>query len=194
MSEQETFAGIPVLTFDSAEKWNSWLAVNHGDQLGVWIKIAKKHSGIQSITHLEALDEALCYGWIDGMRRGHDDTAFLQKFTPRRAKSSWSKVNIGKVETLIVAGRMKPQGQAEIDRAKADGRWDAAYESQANATIPDDFAAELEKSDAAKAFYESLTKAEKYAALWQLMTAKSPATRSTRLRTIVTKLALRQKP
>lgn len=189
----ETYADIPVYTFKNSTLWRKWLDQNYTDHVGVWIKIAKKDAGIPSITHTEALDEALCYGWIDGMRRGYDDRYFLQKFTPRRKRSLWSKVNIGKVEALISSGRMHEAGHAEITLAKQDGRWDAAYESQANATPPDDLVLALDQNLAAKEFYESLTKAEKYSVLWKLMTAKTATTRASRLAAMIASLAAQKK-
>ncbi len=181
----ETFADIPVVTFPDGKSWEGWLKDNYTDQTGVWLKIAKKDSGIPSVTQLEALDSCLCYGWIDGQRRSYDDKYYLQKYTPRRKRSLWSKVNIGKVEALIAEGRMREPGMAEIDLAKADGRWDAAYESQANAVVPADLEAALEQNDKAKKFFDSLTRAERYAVLWRLMTAKTPEVRAIRLQKMV---------
>ncbi|HYH11610.1 MAG TPA: YdeI/OmpD-associated family protein, partial [Thermomicrobiales bacterium] len=131
------------------------------------------------------LDVALCYGWIDGQRKGLDETYFLQKFTPRRARSLWSKVNIAKVEALIEAGRMREPGFAAIEAAQADGRWDAAYESQRNATVPPDLEAALERSEAARLAFEALGKSERYYVIWQLMTARTPETRERRLRKLI---------
>lgn len=189
----ETLANIPIIAFADAAAWKSWLDKNHTDPIGVWVKIAKKHSGIQSISYAEALDEALCYGWIDGLKRSYDELYFLQKFTPRRKRSLWSKVNIGKVEALIAAGRMQSAGMTQIELAKADGRWDAAYESQTTATAPDDLITALEQNPDAKTFFASLTKAEKYSVLWRLMTATSPAIRSKRLTSMVESLSAHKK-
>lgn len=189
----ETLANVPILTFADAQAWNIWLGKNYTDQTGIWIKIAKKASGIPSVTYAEAVDEALCYGWIDGLKRSYDERYFLQRFTPRRKRSVWSKVNIGKVEELIAAGRMQAQGLTEIELAKADGRWDAAYESQANATIPDDLVGALDQNPSAKEFFESLTKAEKYSVLWRLMTSRTPETRSKRLVSMIDSLAAGKK-
>lgn len=189
----ETLADIPIITFADTHTWKTWLDKNHTDPLGVWIKIAKKDSGIQSITYVEALDEALCYGWIDGLKRSYDEQYFLQKFTPRRKRSLWSKVNIGKVEVLITAGRMQAAGMTQIELAKADGRWDAAYESQANATVPDDLITALEQNPTAKAFFESLTKAERYSVLWRLMTATTPQIRNKRLTVMIERLSRQEK-
>lgn len=189
----ETLADIPVAAFADALAWNEWLNKNHTAQTGIWVKIAKKASGIPSVTYAEAVDEALCYGWIDGLKRSYNEQYFLQKFTPRRKRSLWSKVNINKVELLIETGRMQAPGLAEVELAKADGRWDAAYESQANATTPDDLTAALEQNQSAKAFFESLTKAEKYSVLWRLMTATTPAIRSKRLAAMIERLAAGKK-
>jgi uncharacterized protein YdeI (YjbR/CyaY-like superfamily) len=143
----EALNGIAIIAFNDAAQWESWLANHYELQAGVWLKIAKKSSGIASVTPMEALDVALCYGWIPGQRKPYDEAYYLQKFTRRRPKSLWSKVNIGKVEALIAAGRMQGPGLAEILAAKADGRWDAAYESQKKATIPPDLAAALEQAE-----------------------------------------------
>ncbi len=189
----DSLQDIPIITFESGDDWREWLNKNYGNQIGVWIKIAKKDAGITSITYTEALDEALCYGWIDGMRRGFDAQYFLQKFTPRRKRSLWSKVNIAKVENLVATDRMHAAGHTEIERAKTDGRWAAAYDSQATATEPDDLAAALSRNPIAKSFYETLTRAEKYAVLWRLMTAKSQKTRNARLTAIVDSLNANKK-
>lgn len=143
----EALNGLEIIAFNDAAQWESWLANHYELQAGVWLKIAKKSSGIASVTPMEALDVALCYGWIPGQRKPYDEAYYLQKFTRRRPKSLWSKVNIGKVEALIAAGRMQAPGLAEILAAKTDGRWDAAYESQKKATIPPDLAAALEQSE-----------------------------------------------
>ena len=184
----ETFLAIPVMTFVDTDAWQSWLGDNHTDQTGVWIKIAKKDSGIPTVTYAQALDEALCHGWIDGQRRGYDEKYFLQKFTPRRKKSLWSQVNIGKVEALIQAGRMQAAGHEAIAAAKADGRWDAAYEPQSTATIPLDFLTALNNNKQAKQTYDSLNKADQYSYLWGLMTAKTPEIRATRILKMIEKL------
>lgn len=189
----ESLLGIPIIAFENKKDWSHWLEKNYTNQTGVWIKIAKKSSGIPTITHSEALDEALCYGWIDGQRRGLDDDYFLQKFTPRRKQSLWSKVNIGKVETLIASGRMQTSGLAEIDLAKADGRWAAAYDSQATATVPDDLVAALQQHQQAKDFFDTLTRAERYSVLHKLMTARTLEVRKARLTKILETLARSEK-
>src|SRR5688572_9910969 len=142
--------GKPIMFFSSQKEWETWLASNHAKSDGIWMKFAKKASGVTSTNYAEALDVALCYGWIDGQAKSIDDTYYLQKFTPRRAKSIWSKRNVGKVAELIAAGKMKPSGLAAIEAAKADGRWEQAYDSPKNSTMPDDFQAVLDKNPKAK--------------------------------------------
>jgi uncharacterized protein YdeI (YjbR/CyaY-like superfamily) len=179
---------MEVIAFRDAAKWESWLAEHCATRSGVWLKIAKKGAGRVSVTFVEALDVALCYGWIDSQRRSHDESYFLQKFSRRRPGSLWSKVNIDKVEALIAAGRMRPPGLAEISAAKADGRWDAAYESQRTATVPPDLAAALEGNERAGRFFASLAKTDRYLVILGLTTAKTPATRAARLRRMVATL------
>ena len=168
------------LTFASAGAWERWLETNH-DADGVWIKIAKKGSGISSVTYAEAVEAALCFGWIDGQRKGLDETFFLQKFTPRRPRSNWSRINREKAEQLIAFGRMRPTGLAEVERARADGRWDAAYEPQSTAQVPDDLRRELDTRPEAAAFFASLDSRNRYAILYRLQDAKRPETRARRL-------------
>lgn len=172
------YADLPVLFFEDAQAWRKWLNENHADPTGVWLKFAKKGSGITSLNYAGALDEALCYGWIDGQTKSIDEIYYLQKFTPRRAKSIWSKRNIGKVEELIAAGRMHASGGAAIEAAKADGRWERAYDSSANSVIPPDLQVEFDKHPKAAAFYETLNKTNKYAFLWRIQTAKRAETRA----------------
>ncbi|MFN8512243.1 MAG: YdeI/OmpD-associated family protein [Chloroflexia bacterium] len=170
----------PNLPFASASVWEEWLAEHHAAADGVWIMVAKKASGIASVTHDEALDVALCYGWIDGQGKTFDDTYYLQKFTPRRPKSLWSKRNIEKVTALTAAGKMQPAGLAEVEAAKRDGRWDAAYDSPKNMVIPEDFMQALGENEQALAFFNTLNQANKYAIGWRLQTAKKPETRQRR--------------
>lgn len=179
---------LPIIPFASQEAWESWLAQEHATSPGLWLKIAKKDSGITSISHTEALEVALCYGWIDGQRDKFDDSYFLQRFTPRRPRSKWSKVNCAKVEELITRGAMQPAGMHQVTQAKADGRWDAAYASQSIATIPDDLRQELEQNDQAREFFESLSSANRYAILYRLHDAKKPETRARRLAQFITML------
>jgi uncharacterized protein YdeI (YjbR/CyaY-like superfamily) len=178
-----------VLHFQSSSQLRKWLAANHRRSDGIWLRISKKDSGEPSVTYAEALDEALCFGWIDGQKQRHDDSSWLQKFTPRRSKSGWSKINTQHAARLIQAGRMTAAGQAEIDAAKKDGRWTAAYDSPSKATFPEDFLAALGKNKKAKAFFETLNKANRYAIAYRLQTAKKPETKQRRLEMILAMLA-----
>jgi len=172
---------LPTLPFESKKKFAEWLAEQHNKSAGVWLKLAKKATGIPSVTYAEALDVALCYGWIDGQKGSFDDKYFLQKFTPRRPKSIWSKINTEKVEKLIARGEMKPAGLKAIEAAKQDGRWDAAYEGQKSISVPEDFQSALEKNQKAKVFFESLNSANRYAFLFRVTTAKKAETRERRI-------------
>jgi uncharacterized protein YdeI (YjbR/CyaY-like superfamily) len=179
-----------VLQFANQAAWREWLAEHHaGAPEGVWLLMARKGSGVASVDHPQALDVALCFGWIDGQRKSHDDTHFLQRFTPRRSRSSWSKINRTKVEALVASGEMQPAGLAEIERAKADGRWAAAYDSQRASTVPDDLAAALAGNAAARDFFDTLDSTNRYAILHRLQTAKKPETRARRLAKYVELLA-----
>ena len=180
---------FPTLFFEDAAAWERWLDSEHDSADGVWLKFAKKGSGIRSLHYPEALDVALCFGWIDGQVRRLDDEHYVQKFTPRRARSKWSKINREKVAVLIADGRMRPAGQAEIDRAKLDGRWDAAYDSPANAVVPDDLQAALDATPAAKEFFATLTSQNRYAVLHRIADAKRPETRARRITKFVDMLA-----
>ena len=171
--------------FATPHAFEQWLSRNHAKAQGIRIQFAKKASGIRSINYAQALEVALCYGWIDGQAKSIDANWYAQRFTPRRARSIWSKRNRDIVARLIQEGRMQPAGQAEIDRAKADGRWDAAYDSPANAKVPPDLAAALRKSPTAKRFFEALDGQNRYAILYRLATAKKPETRARRLATFV---------
>lgn len=179
--EQELF-------FADQVSWEKWLASHFDQPEGIWLRFAKKASGINSLNYDEALDVALCYGWIDGQGKSLDETYYKQKFTPRRAKSIWSKRNIGKVEELIKAGKMQSSGMAAIEAAKADGRWDQAYDSPKNATVPDDFQAVLDKHPKAKQFFEKLDKTNRYAVLWRIQTAKKAETRARRIEALTAML------
>jgi uncharacterized protein YdeI (YjbR/CyaY-like superfamily) len=172
---------LPILAFAAAGDWEKWLATNHATSAGLWIKIAKKASGIATVAYPEVLEIALSYGWIDGQRNAFDDTWFLQKFTPRRARSKWSRINRDKATALIESGRMKPAGLREVERARADGRWDAAYESQRSIAVPDDLERELDADDAAREFFDGLDSQNRYAILFRLHDAKRPETRARRL-------------
>lgn len=184
----------PTRSFESQDAWATWLDKEHSTSDGIWIKIAKKASGIPSVTYAQAVEVALCYGWIDGQMKRVDDDFFVQKFTPRRARSKWSKVNIGKVEKLIAAGTMQPAGLAEIDRAKADGRWDAAYDSPRTATVPPDLEAALDREPAAKEAFAKLKSSERYSILYSLQDAKRPETRARRITKFVDMLASGERP
>ncbi len=175
----------PVLSFASKAEFSAWLAENHAESDGLWVKIAKKGTGVESVAVTETLDVALCFGWIDGQRKPFDETYFLQKYTPRRARSKWSKRNQGLVAKLIEAGEMQPAGHAEIERAKADGRWEAAYESQANMQVPPDLQAELDARPAAAEFFATLNSTNRYSILFRLHDAKRPETRARRLEKFV---------
>jgi uncharacterized protein YdeI (YjbR/CyaY-like superfamily) len=180
-------ADLPTLSFTSVEEWEAWLAANHSSA-GLWMKIAKKASGIEGITHPEALESALCHGWIDGQRKRLDDRFFLQKFTPRTARSPWSRINRDKAERLVEEGRMRPRGLEEMERAKADGRWDAAYEPQSTASVPGDLQRELDRRPEAATFFAALDSRNRYAILYRLQDAKRPETRARRLAEFVTML------
>jgi len=172
---------LPTLPFESKKKFADWLAKNHDKSAGLWLKIAKKASGIPTVTYAEALDVALCYGWIDGQKGSFDEQYFLQKFTPRRPKSIWSKINVGHVERLIASGEMKPAGLKAIEAAKQDGRWDAAYQGQKTISVPEDFQSALDKNKKAKAFFATLKGANRYAFLFRIQTAKKAETRARRI-------------
>jgi uncharacterized protein YdeI (YjbR/CyaY-like superfamily) len=180
---------MEVLDFPDAAGWESWLAAHHDERAEAWLRIAKRHAGIATITIAEALDVALCYGWIDGQRKTLDDVSFLQRYSRRRPRSSWSKVNVAKVEALTAAGRMRPPGLAEVAAAQGDGRWDAAYESQRTATVPPDLAAALAGNPTASAAFERLGRSDRYAVILPLLKARSPQTRARILAAAVERLA-----
>jgi uncharacterized protein YdeI (YjbR/CyaY-like superfamily) len=183
-----TVNGLEVHEFADAAGWESWLAAHHDSAPGVWIRIAKKGSPQRSVSAAEAGDVALCYGWIDSHRKGNDGQTFLQKYSPRRRGSSWSKVNVDRIERLTASGRMRPAGLEEVARAKADGRWDAAYESQRNATVPADLDAALARSEVATSRFEALGKTERYALILRVLKARSPADRDARVAKVVAEL------
>jgi uncharacterized protein YdeI (YjbR/CyaY-like superfamily) len=177
----ELFKDLPVFLFASQKDWRTWLEDNHNQPQGVWLKHAKKSSGKESVSYQEALEEALCYGWIDSQKQAYDGDYYLQKFTPRGPKSVWSKINVAKAESLIKMGKMQPSGLAAIDVAKQDGRWDAAYDSPSASKVPEDFQAALEKNPKAKQFIATLNKANVYAFCWRVQTAKKPETKMARI-------------
>jgi uncharacterized protein YdeI (YjbR/CyaY-like superfamily) len=184
---------LPVRAFRNAAAFERWLARQPADAPGIWMKIAKRDSGVASVTHAEALEVALCYGWIDGQRRKVDAVHFVQRFTPRRARSIWSKINCAKATALEESGRMQPAGRREMERAKADGRWDAAYDGQRTATVPPDLQAALDSNRAARDFFATLDSRNRYAVLWRIAEAKRPRTRVARIERFVAMLAAHEK-
>jgi uncharacterized protein YdeI (YjbR/CyaY-like superfamily) len=176
---------LPTLPFATQQDWEAWLDTHHADMAGVWLKLAKAGAGVPSITYAQALEVALCYGWIDGQKASFDEQYWLQKFTPRRSKSVWSQVNCAKATELIAAGRMREAGLRQVEVARADGRWDAAYAGQRTIEIPPDFQAELDAHPAAQAFFATLNSANRYAFLWRIHTAKKPETRAARIRQFI---------
>ncbi len=185
---------LPITPFASRKEWEAWLEEHHATSDGLWLKIAKKGSGIETVSYAEALEAALCYGWIDGQKASFDGNYWLQRFTPRKPKSKWSKINRQKATELIEKGKMKPAGLREVERAKADGRWDAAYDAQSTATVPDDLRRELEKNEVAREFFATLDGRNRYAILYQIQDAKRPETRARRIAKYVAMLAEQKKP
>jgi uncharacterized protein YdeI (YjbR/CyaY-like superfamily) len=173
--------GRPILAFASQAEWETWLDAQHASADGVWLKFAKKGSGVESVVYAEALEVALCYGWIDSQVKSLDERFYLQRFTPRRARSKWSRVNRDKIEELTRQGRMKPAGLGQVELAKADGRWEAAYASPASIEVPDDLQAALDDNPKAAEFWAGLNKSNRFAILYQLQDAKKPETRARRL-------------
>ncbi len=171
----------PTMEFASAADFESWLAAEHTASTGIWLKIAKKASGIDSVDYSQALDVALCYGWIDGQKDRVDDTYWLQRFSPRTATSKWSQVNRLRVAKLIADDRMRPAGLAEVERAKADGRWDAAYASSKNIEVPDDLRQALDADPEASAFFATLDSRNRFSVLYRIGDAKKPETRAARI-------------
>jgi uncharacterized protein YdeI (YjbR/CyaY-like superfamily) len=186
-------ANHPVKLFRTEKAWADWLAKNGEKAPGIWMKIAKKSAELKSISHPEALDIALCYGWIDGLRKSNDDESFLQKFTPRTKKSFWSRINRDKVLALIESGRMQAAGLAEIERAKEDGRWDAAYDSARTSQVPEDLEAAFRTNPKAGAFFETLNAQNRYAVLFRIQTATKPETRKKRIEAFVEMLSRNEK-
>jgi uncharacterized protein YdeI (YjbR/CyaY-like superfamily) len=182
---------VDLLDFASAAEWESWLEEHHDKRPDAWLRIAKRNSGLPTIMIVDALDVALCFGWIDGQRKSLDDVSFLQRYSRRRPRSSWSKVNVGKVEVLTAAGRMRPSGLAEVAAAEADGRWAAAYQPQSTATVPPDLAAALAENPQASAAFARLGRTERYGMLLQLAKARTPQSRASVLARVVTRLTTR---
>jgi uncharacterized protein YdeI (YjbR/CyaY-like superfamily) len=180
--------GLPTMPFASPAEWEEWLEAHHAMSAGMWIKMAKKDSGIESVRYPEVLESALCFGWIDGRREPLNERYFLQRFTPRRSRSRWSRINREKAERLMADGRMRAAGLAEVERAKADGRWEAAYEGQKRSQVPDDLQRELDARPRARAFFAELNSQNRYAILYRLQDAKKPETRARRLEKFVAML------
>jgi len=183
---------LPIQHFKDQKAWEKWLTANTGGK-GIWLQIAKKDSGIDSVNYAQALEVALCHGWIDGQKRGHDEKFFLQRFTPRRPRSLWSKINIDHAERLIAADRMQSGGLREIEAAKADGRWEVAYQSFSSMEVPAELAVALSKNKKAKAFFDQLDKTNRYSFCWRVHTAKKPETRLARAEKFVEMLARGEK-
>jgi len=183
--------GADVLTFRDAGEFEAWLAAHLDHTPGVWLKLAKKGSGVPSLTDDEAVDLGLCYGWISGQRKGFDEVYYLQKYVPRRPRSRWSQVNVRRVEALLGAGLMRPRGLAEVAAAQADGRWDAAYASQRESTVPSDLAAALAASPRAARAFAALSRTEQYTVILDLVTTRTPATRTAHLDKAVAELEAR---
>jgi uncharacterized protein YdeI (YjbR/CyaY-like superfamily) len=176
-AEQE----LPILEFPDQHAWERWLEDNHASARGVWLKFAKKAAPVKTVVHGEALEIALCFGWIDGQGKPHDEQFYLMRFTPRRPRSKWSQINREKATRLIAEKRMRPPGLAQVTAAQADGRWEAAYEPQSRATVPDDFQRALDENPAAKEFFETLKGTNRYAFLYRIRDAKKPETRAKRI-------------
>lgn len=177
--------GAEIVAFETPHAWELWLEAHHKDTQAVWVRFYKKASGKRTITYDEALDEALCFGWIDGLVNKYDEESYLQRFTPRKKKSNWSKRNTEHVERLIKLKKMRASGLAEVEAAKKDGRWERAYESPAHITLPEDFKKELQKNKKAQAFFDTLNKTHVYAIAYRLITAKKPETNERRKRQII---------
>ena len=183
----------PPLLFEDQETWFSWLRKNHATSSGVWLRIAKKGANVSSVSYLQAVDAALCFGWIDGQKKSDDESYWLQRFTPRSEKSIWSKINREKATRLVELGQMNAAGLREVERAKRDGRWDGAYDSPSGATIPADFQAVLNKIPRAKAFFATLDSRNRYAVLFRIQTAKKAETRAKRIKHFAEMLSQQKK-
>lgn len=182
-------ADLPTRAFPSAKAFRTWLHREHDRSRGLWLKIAKKGTDVKTVTYAEAVDVALCYGWIDGQKARYDDTWFLQRFTPRRPRSVWSQINCDKVAQLLADGLMQPAGLEQVERAKADGRWDAAYHGSRTMTVPDDFQVALDANPAAQAAFAEISRANRYAFLYRIQDAKKRQTRASRIEKYVAMLA-----
>ncbi len=180
---------LEILQCATAHEWAGWLGAHHADSAGVWLKLAKQGAPTATVTYPQALDVAICHGWIDGQKRGFDDSFWLQRFTPRGPRSKWSQINRDKATALMVAGRMQTPGLAQVQAAQADGRWEAAYEPQSRATVPEDLQAALDANPAAKDFFSTLSGARRYAFLYRLHNVRSPARRAQRIAAYVVMLS-----
>jgi uncharacterized protein YdeI (YjbR/CyaY-like superfamily) len=186
-------ADLPILSFETQAGWEAWLEEHHADSKGIWLKIAKKGTNIPSVDYPQALESAICYGWIDGQKAALDEAYWLQKFTPRGPKSRWSKLNRDKAQALIAAGKMQPSGLKQVELAQADGHWGQAYASQSQITVPPDLQSELDKNPAARDFFDTLDSHNRYAILYRIQTAKKPQTRAARISRFVEMLSKNQK-
>jgi uncharacterized protein YdeI (YjbR/CyaY-like superfamily) len=186
-------AELPIVSFAAPRAFSDWLAEHHASSRGIWLRLAKKGSGTASVTYAEAIEVALAWGWIDGQKQRGDEASWLQRFTPRGAKSLWSKINREKALALIEAGAMQPAGLAEVERAKRDGRWDVAYDPASRATVPEDLQAAFAENAKAAAFFATLDGGNRYAVLWRVQTAKKAETRRKRIETLVAMLARGEK-
>ena len=184
---------LKVMPFKTAKSFAVWLKKNHAKSPGIWMQFFKKGSGVKTISYAEALDEALCYGWIDSQKKSFDDKSFLQRFGPRKPKSIWSKINRLHIARLTKEGRMTPAGLADVASAKADGRWESAYDSPEDMTVPDDLLQSIAKHKKAEQFFKSLNKTNLYAIAWRLQTSKKPETRKKRMDLILAMLKKEQK-
>ena len=183
----------PTKSFRTQQAWEAWLKKNHKKSAGIWLRIFKKNSGVKTITYAEALDVALCYGWIDGQKKAHDEISWIQKFTPRRPKSMWSKRNKEHIARLIEARKMQQAGLTQVEAAKTDGRWEQAYDSPSTMQVPEDFLKAVAKNKKAYAYFKTLKKSSIYTIAWRLQTAKKPETREKRLKMLLEKLAKGEK-
>jgi uncharacterized protein YdeI (YjbR/CyaY-like superfamily) len=184
---------LPIGDFADQTAWIDWLEANHTTSPGLWLRLAKKGSATPSVTYAEAVESALCYGWIDGQKDSHDATAWLQKFTPRGARSIWSKINREKIDTLVTTGRMRPAGLAAVERARQGGQWEAAYDPPSTSTVPPDFQAALDASSPAKAFYATLNSANRYAILFRIQNVKKAETRARKITEFIAMLERNEK-
>jgi uncharacterized protein YdeI (YjbR/CyaY-like superfamily) len=179
---------LPVKLFKTSDAWSKWLDANHAKSWGIWMRIAKKNADLTSIDYAEALDVALCYGWIDGQKRPLDTSSWLQRFTPRGPRSLWSKVNTGKAQVLIDSGRMRPPGLAAIAAAKASGRWESAYQPSSTAAVPPELQAALDRNPKAKSFFETLRGSNRYALIFRVSSARKPETKAKRVADFIARL------